>query len=208
SLKCELDVEYAVGRLHFDTAEEYTAYARSVVAAESRRVELPRRAVFFAVRNPDDRVTARSSADLVEPLVASIAAKPSDWTVNSFIGEAATKQRLVTLMGETPPALLFTASHGVGLPAGDARQLPHQGALLCQDWPGPAEWLGEVPPEFYYSADDVASDARMHGLVTFHFACYGAGTPRFDEFSHYLPQARSAIAPHAFLARLPRKLLS
>jgi hypothetical protein len=65
-----------------------------------------------------------------------------------------------------------------------------------------------VPPDFYYSGDDVRADARMFGLVCFHFACYAAGTPRLDEFSHYAPGGRSAMAPHAFLANLPRKLLS
>ncbi|NES71917.1 MAG: hypothetical protein F6K24_45300, partial [Okeania sp. SIO2D1] len=43
--------------------------------------------------------------------------------------------------------------------------------------------------------------------IGFHFACYGAGTPKFDEFAHRREQ-RDAIAPHAFMARLPQKLLS
>jgi hypothetical protein len=83
--------------------------------------------------------------------------------------------------------------------------LSQQGSLICQDWPGPGIPLTE---DHYFSALDVRIEARLLGLIAFHFACYGAGTPKLDDFAHGQNSAeRAAIAPHAFVARLPQRLL-
>ena len=70
-----------------------------------------------------------------------------------------------------------------------------------------ALWRGAIPPEFYFASQDVGEDARLLGLLTFHFACFGAGTPRLDDFAHLAFQERLPIAPHAFVAGLPQRLL-
>lgn len=211
----ELDVQYAVGRIHFDTLDEYASYAHSVALAEQGRAPLPRRAVFFATQNAGDRATHASAARLVAPLAAwtngwsTKDRSRAPWEIACVSGDDATKRRVQGLLGgaETP-ALLFSASHGMGFPAGDPRQLPHQGALLCQDWPGPAAWRGPILQDFYLAADDIGDDARLLGLVAFHFACYSAGTPLWDPFTHRMGGAPAKqAAPRPFVARLPQRLL-
>lgn len=205
----QLDVQYAVGRIHFGSVEEYACYARSVVEAETAKAPLPKRAAFFGVENDDDPSTQLSSRELIAPLAESVGVDQPEWTLATHLGDAATKSRLASLLGgpETP-SLLVTASHGMAFRNGNTRQFDHQGALLCQDWPGPKEWRKPIPQEFYFAGDDLSPDAGLTGLIAMHFACYGAGTPRLDEFARREFRERSEIAPRGFLARLPQRLLA
>lgn len=204
----QLDVQYAVGRAHFETLEEYRQYAENVVRLESQAPFLAPSTAFFGAANPDDRATRLSAEKLVKPLSESVIKDQPDWAVTALPPEKSTKTQMATLLsgGADMPALLFAASHGMGFPNGDPRQLKHQGALLCQDWPGPKTWKGPIPEGHYFSADDIASTANLAGLTAFFFACYGCGTPQYDDFSH-LEGGRNQIAPHAFLANLPRRML-
>lgn len=220
----QLDVQYAVGRIHFDTVEEYAWYARSVVEAETKPA-LPARLAFFAAANPHDVATNASAGLLVEPLAQGIveqqpkwqeAAKKSGralpaWQVQVIRGEQATRARLSELLhGGEAPALFFSATHGAGFPCDDERQLHRQGALVCQDWPGPQMWKGPLSEDFYFAADHLSSDAKLLGSLFFFFACYGAGTPQEDGFAAQAwpgQPERRRIAPHDFLAGLPRRML-
>ena len=99
--------------------------------------------------------------------------------------------------GNDVPALLFTASHGMGFPNGNPSQLQSQGALLWQDWPGPQAWHKAVPSDFYLSAADISGDAKLSGLIAIHFACYGLGTPQLDDYSRQASGPPQQIAPRA-----------
>lgn len=203
----QLDVQYAVGRLHFDTVDEYARYAVNVVEAETRPGPTTRRMAVWATENPDDRATRASARYLAAPLADFLERDQADrWQVARFLGDQATKHRLASLLGRDVPSLLVTASHGVGFSMGDPRQRADQGALLCQDWGGPR--AGVLTPDHYFTGDDIPADADLRGMVGFHFACFGAGTPKHDDFSRNAgAQALVDIAPHAFVARLPQRML-
>ncbi len=209
----ELDVIYSVGRLHFATLAEYDNYARSVVAAETGEFQLRPRAAFFGVQNDDDEPTHLSATRLVAPLAQNLAlpaAKlPQKWEIETHIGEGASKEKLGEIInGAAPPALLFTASHGLGFTKGHKKQVAHQGALLCQNWPGPENHSGPIPEDYYFAGDDVSQNANLGGTIAFHFACYGGGTPKFDEFNKQAFTSPKPIADKAFMANLPRQLLN
>jgi hypothetical protein len=200
----QVDVQYAVGRIHFETISEYAAYAQSVVAAETGTLALAKRAAIFGVANNGDGATQLSHDELALPL-AEWAATQDGWTVDKYVKDDATKARLASLLGGEAPAFLFTASHGMLYNNGDPRQLAQQGALLCQEWPGPS-FKEPIPDSFFFAGDDVADDARIFGTIAMHFACFGAGTPQLSDFSTSGPPP--AIAPKSFLGRLPQRLIS
>lgn len=219
----QLDVQRAVGRLYFDTLDAYANYAQSVVAAEADGFRAARRLTFLGVANPDDRATQLSSAHLVWPLAQKIkqlqelARQSPDlgkqhsvgWDVSALMNNEATKANLQTVLGgPQTPSLLFTASHGMEFNLDDSRQIPHQGAILCQDWAGPKQHRGPLTQHVYFAGDDLTREANLLGLISFHFACYGGGTPQLDEFARQAGQSRRRqIAPRNFMAALPTAML-
>lgn len=210
SFQYQLDVQYAVGRIAFDTPADYARYAANVVAAETPgNLKLARRAAFFGTANPDDGSTQLSAEHLVQPLIASTAADKPRWTINPCLRADATKSKLTSLLGgNETPAFLFTASHGMWLGKNDTAQREVNGALVCQDWPGPLQWPKNtaVPPEHFFTGSDIASGANLLGLISMHFACFGGGTPSLSDYPN-AGQAPAAIANTPFVARLPQKLL-
>lgn len=205
--QAQLDVQYAVGRLHFDHIEDYAHYARSVVRAETSaraRAGL----TLLGTCHPGDRATALSSDALIGGLHAAIHRTRSQCPLTLVPPERAHKAGLASVLGGPhTPALLFSASHGVGFPPGDPRQREHQGALLCQDWPGPA-WSQPLPPDFYFAGHDLAADADLHGLIAFCFACFAGGTPRSDAFHPRGAGPAPRLADKPFVARLATAMLA
>lgn len=216
----ELDVDYAVGRLAFDRALDYARYAESVIAYETDgAVTNAREAVFWGTRHNADPATRLSADYLINPLcngepaAGSTPARPPitehfKFRSRCYREDKATKGQLLEVLhsrDQPPPSFLFTASHGMGgWPKGDAQQRSANGALLCQDWPG----LGTIKPKHYLTAAAVEPDARLRGLVAFLFACYGAGTPRYDNFLRRAGQGPVEIAERPFVAALPQRLLA
>jgi hypothetical protein len=215
--QCLLDVEYAVGRLDFDDADGYRRYITGLIDYEQSAVTPhDASATFFGTRHPFDGATQLSADSLVLPLSNSFrsggrfADAVTGYRIDpAIVGEPATKDALHEILAGVGasgrPALLFTATHGMGgWPAGHADQAARHGALLCQDWPG----LGRIAAEQYLAAADLDADVRVHGMVAFFFACFSAGTPELDAFVHSPGQPPPALAKEAFVAGLPKGLLS
>jgi hypothetical protein len=210
-----LGIEYAVGRLAFDDAADYESYARSTIAYESAAgVPNAKKVSYWGTRHSGDGATRLSSSFLLDPLINGSAEEGDDpitkvvgYDQETFLAKDATKANLLgALHAAKPPALLFTASHGMQFDPGQAEQATSQGALLCQDWPV----FDNVKPQHFLAASDVADDANVNGMVAFLFACFGAGTPDQDQFLMDLSQAATApkLAAAPFMAALPRRLLT
>lgn len=207
----QLDVQYAVGRLDFgDDWAAYAQYARNVVAAEQPDFTQSPSALFFGVQNPGDQATELSSRYLVQPLYDHFHAPESPWQVDLVQGPEARKACLLAaLTAGSPPALLFTASHGLEFGSDDPeRQRRYQGALVCADWDGQG---GPLPPAVYLTGDDVrqaGAQINLRGMIAFFFACFGAGTPRYDDYyrAEFKKQGK-VLTPAAFTADLPCALL-
>lgn len=216
-----LDIDYAVGRLDFHSAAEYAFYAESVCVYERAGQPLQAREVVLWGPNHDE-ATALSTEMLLQPLAlegapnAAIADgrggnrrnKMPSYATTLHTNEQATKARLLDTLhrpsSRLPPAMLFTASHGVCWPKGHPRQATTQGALLSQDWA-----VGEpVKTDHCLAAPDISDDARIHGVVSFFFGCFTAGTPEEDTFPCGDSNMPTTLAIRPFLSPLPRRLLA
>ncbi len=213
-LQSLLDVQYAVGRLHFDDPEDYGRYAEAVVQAETGKVPLPPREVtHFAVDRPGDNATERMAAELVQPLVEHLTTldkerNPDPWPQHLLRKDEATKARLGRILGgKEMTALLVTASHGVYFPSGDSLQRSDQGALVCQDWEGPSEIEEAVGPENYFAAHDLNHNPSLHGLIAIHYACFSAGVPELSSYDTEFGTPER-LTPKPFVSQLCQKLLS
>lgn len=214
--------EYAVGRLHFDTVVEYRAYIDSLIAHEAGGPPTTAREVcYFATQHAGDKATARSLQRMVRPLAGLPPVDDQDDPIgdldppaarNGFaqrlIAQAeATRPQLGAILappaGQLPPALLFTAGHGMVFPRGHPLQRRHQGALLCAEWSG----QGERERAMYFAAEDLPGAARLRGMVAFCFACFGGGTPPTERFLRVESVPRE-LTDTPFIADLPRAMLT
>ncbi|MGA2490139.1 MAG: C25 family cysteine peptidase [Anaerolineales bacterium] len=218
SFEFQLNVGYAIGRLHFETAEEYARYIDSLIAYEkATEISNSREIIYFAPNH--DPATNLSTSQLITPLVSGVpetslkpAVKPvaeaGRFTTRTFLGGNASKDHLRAVFATPPaervPALLFTASHGLGLSQSNSDQTMLNGALVCQNWSGP----GSITPEHYFSASDLPAEARLQGMITIHFACFGGGTPDHDRYAKMVKNQPDYSSKNPFIAALPRHLMA
>lgn len=210
-----LDAQHAVGRLYFETPEEYESYVARLLAYEAQPTR-QRRAVFFAPQNDVDRATFLSANYLVRPLVdelktSTVLTQPFKFEFIS--GAAARRDTLLDALTRPhdQPALIFTATHGLGFAKEQAKlQQTRQGALLCSEWTEPADETpaAVIPDSAFLGGEHITSAHACDGLIVFAFGCYTAGTPRLDDFSHLKDQAPETLAAQPLVSYLPQRLLA
>ncbi len=207
SFQSQLDVQYGVGRIYFDKLEDYYRYATAVVSAETKNFSRGKKAAFFCPLNPDDPVTQNGYKYQVEPWVDQVKNRYPDWSIDLITGEQASKAGFLQLLeNRDSPAFLFAAAHGLSLELSDPRLLRHQGALVCQDWPGPGTRTS-INEDWYFSGDDIPHGTDVLGLIAFIQASYSGGTPRLDGFYRQAFGTPKEIAPYSFISNLPLRLL-
>jgi hypothetical protein len=215
-LQFSLDVLQAVGRIDFDDPADYARYAQTVVNQETGQTPAPaKRIVFFAPQH--DYATDQSSRRLVRPLLTLLPKSkglPPGLGFDALLGDEATKANLLAALkadesGQTP-AVLFSASHGIGVKSTDPDQRTLQGSIVCQDNDFP---LTPKHRKGFVSGYDVADGFRLPCGIHFFFACYGAGTRAQSDFADYVPtearrqRLKATRGKEDFVAYLPKALL-
>ncbi len=213
SFQYSLDIYWAVGRLWFDTANEFRQYAESVLQHEKMSaVPTARKIALFATEHDFDNATQLFTKQVVRPMIDGEGARPipigkqQKFGLQTYLGEAATKQTLGNILRGLDggvPSLLFSGSHGVLFPPDDLRQPAAQGAIVCQDWEG----FGAITEKHWFAGADLPPNANVHGVMHELFACHGGGCTEFDDFDQLNNQPRR-IAQKLFFSKLPQKLLS
>jgi hypothetical protein len=199
----QLDLNYAVGRLHFDDIIAYHRYATGVRETETSPGH-ERQMSLFAPRFPGDTHTATTVDELVLPMLAELQERARGWRISSAIGDQATKARLgAVLNGDADAALLFAASHAAILPDSHPLFDARHGALVCADWPGPpnanAVATGVAPGpgmRASFGRDDLAAAGKgAPGRMAILWSSFSAGSGPLE----LRPNAsqRSLVAPLA-----------
>ncbi|CAM2009988.1 hypothetical protein [Acanthopleuribacter pedis] len=201
----QLDVQFAVGRLHFDRLADYAAYARQVVETETRAAAAETQAV--ALWCPTHDAATIAGYDLFLDPLSKVLAKKNNINLRDMRGAAATKAAFQALAGGADPAsLLVSLSHGMAAEETITADRPDaraaQGALVCGDWRG-----GDAPwSDAYVLGPDSVQPAPNSGTIWFNLSCFGGGTPKIQP--HFKAGRRRNIADEAFVNALSQKLLS
>jgi hypothetical protein len=198
-----LDTVANVGRVAFDTLEDLKEYVTKLIRIETEDEPIVREeAILFAPDAGLDDPTYFSRKYMVEPLAEYIQ-DTMKFKIHMLTGEDATKDNLLNLLKAEKPALVYTASHGLGpLEESTDIQKRYHGAICCQH-------TGDLTLDALFSADDVPLDQPfLEGAVFFQFACFGYGTPAQSDYAHWFTGVPQQYTDADFVAALPKKLLA
>ncbi|MEO8449506.1 MAG: hypothetical protein ABI647_06940 [Gemmatimonadota bacterium] len=201
-----LDTVANVGRVDFETVDQLVSYAAKLIRLEQAADPVvSREAVVFATDAGPNDATHFSRLYMAEP-IADLMDDDLKLTTTRVLGEDATKAGLGAALAGRNPAIVYTASHGLGATGKPFDvKLRYNGSICCQ--PETVFGMNDL-----FGAGDVPSDAEpfLEGSVFFQFACYGYGTPAVSEYAHWLkkPPKDPQLAERDFVAALPKRLLA
>ncbi len=202
-----LDIRFSVGRLYFDKIYEYESYIEKLLSYESHNTNS---ILFFAPTHSQNDPTNYSRKYLVEPLV-DILKNNTDNTVDVLLKGKATEENLFKMMNKKRYSVLFTATHGLGLPKEYPNKESFQGAIVCQD-----AQLGSNLIENnkgIITGQDIEKGKELNCDVLFMFGCYTAGTLQQSDYKFWVDdEVRNSLeiyeAKKDFIAYLPQKALA
>lgn len=203
-----LDIVASVGRVDLPLPD-LRAYIEKLIRLETADQPATRKeTVVFAPDaglGPDGSYdpTYFSRAYMAEPLARYVQERLG-FPTRTILGDEATKAHLQEALVGTRPALVYTASHGLGAPSEDLEiQKRLNGAICCQRTPEV-----KTSKDWLFTADDaITEEPFLEGAVFFQFACFGYATPAESDFMHWLG-GETVNAKQDFVAALPKRLLA
>jgi hypothetical protein len=201
-LQSLMDTVANVGRLDFDQLEDLDRYVKKIIRLEGAADSVVERdVILFGTDGGANDPTYFSREYMVKPL-SDYVEDTLKFRTSRLTGDDATKSQLTSKLKTMKPAVVYTASHGLGLtnkPLEQQKAL--NGAICCQS-------RGALTLDDLFSAEDVPkSEPFLEGAVFFQFACFGYGTPAQSDYSHWLTGAPEKLASEDFTAALPKRLL-
>ena len=197
-----LDTVSNVGRVDLPLDDLKTYVDKLIRLEDAPEPVVDREAVLFA---PDGGITDPtyfSREYMVQPIGKHIRDEVELQT-HELLGLQATKEKLLQALRTKSPALVYTASHGLGATdQSDDIQRRYNGAICCQH-------TGPLTLDHLFSADDVPmGEPFLEGAAFFEFACFGYGTPAESDYTHWIDDMTEAYTSADFVAALPKRLLA
>ena len=200
-----------VGRVDFDTLDDLHNYIQKLIRIETaEELFVSKETILFAPDAGMNDPTYFSREYMIKPLAEHITNKLG-FKTHTISGDDASKAALLNALTTIKPALVYTASHGLGAKGQPFEfQKRYNGAIWCKR-------NGLRPLDSLFTAEDVPVNIPfLEGSVFFQFACFGYGTPQESDYAHWLKgpldQGLKGIPKQYtdsdFIAALPKKLLA
>ncbi len=212
SFQVELQRSHAVGRIQFDSPEDYANYARTVVSVETEGVSRSPSVCIVETSHPGDPAAAVMAENFGRPVSQDTRELFSrygySWNLLEVSGRQATKRTLTRLLeAEDSPTLLIFTGHTVIFPSDGPYRFKDQGAWLCSDWPHSPADSEAIEREWMFGASDVRERATLKGMIGFSPSSFAVGRASRDSFElpWELPSPVGSQVP--YVAPLPTRLL-